>query len=65
MAASMKMDVFIALMMEAESTFETSVSSYQSSRRNNPENSRLREWKQRTQDLVQVSIIYSEWKDDP
>jgi hypothetical protein len=41
----MKMAVFwvvaIALMMEAESTSETSVIFYQTTRRNNPENSHL------------------------
>jgi hypothetical protein len=36
------MAVFIALMMEAASTSETSANFYQTARRNNPEDSHLR-----------------------
>jgi hypothetical protein len=40
----MKMAVFIALKMEAASTSETSVNFYQTSRRNNPEDSHLQDY---------------------
>jgi hypothetical protein len=41
-AASMKMAVFIALMMGAADTSKTSVNFYHTTRRNNPEDSHLR-----------------------
>jgi hypothetical protein len=53
--ASMKITVFIALTIEAESTSETSVNFYQTTRRNIPKDSHLQELKR---SILTLCVLY-------